>query len=76
MSIEEDFRTALEGAKETLIERDQNTGETWFEFGHKRGWTLADMLTATDWQNRLDAMREGQGAGIPNAFKQKCLTQG
>lgn len=58
MSIEEDFRKVVEEAKEVLLHPDPETGKTWFEHGHERGWSLAQMLNTAACKKPVDEAGE------------------
>jgi len=62
MSIEEDFRKVVEEAKEVLLHPDPETGKTWFEHGHERGWSLAQMLNTAACKKPADEAGERYSA--------------
>lgn len=48
--LRKSFEQAQEDIAEYLSHRDYQTGETWYEFCQKRGFTYAEMMSGLDWQ--------------------------
>ena len=44
------FEQAQKDIADYLSQRDFQTGETWYEFCRKRGFSHAEMMEGMDWQ--------------------------
>ena len=51
--LKKPFDKARQGIKEHLSHQNHQTGQTWFEFCHERGFAYSEMLSGLDGQKRL-----------------------
>lgn len=52
--LSKDFGQAQEDIADYLSHRDYQTGQTWYDFCKKRGFTMSEMLSGMEWQDYID----------------------
>lgn len=56
--LSKDFEKAQAEIIDHLSARDYQTGQTWFEFCKKRGFSTSEMFSGMEWQKRVDLTRQ------------------